>query len=103
MRLTIIYLDHLGGYYNLIVNEHRMASLQYLTALTLLALLLVQTLNTRTGNVSTTLMDHYDDGSEMNQRIILDYMSSEQCQSWCDRYSRDELLNAFEHFREDWV
>lgn len=52
---------------------------------------------------SSTLLDHYDDGSEMNQRIILEFIASPVCQKECHSLRREELLNAFEEYRGDWV
>jgi hypothetical protein len=48
-------------------------------------------------------MEHYDDGSEMNQRIIQEFMLGDKCQTGCPNMARDSLLNNFEAFREDWV
>lgn len=58
---------------------------------------------TRSSNIGSTLMEHYDDGSEMNQRIILEFITSDNCQQRCERLARDALLNEFEAFREEWV
>ena len=41
------------------------------------------------------LLDNYDDGSEMNQKIILDFMTSEKCQQKCSGYVKSNLLNDF--------
>ena len=71
-----------------------------LLVLTLLALVSAAT---RRSDVGNTLKEHYDDGSEMNQRVILDFLTSELCQQKCDRLGRDALLNEFETFRGDWV
>ena len=53
--------------------------------------------------VGNVLLDNYDDGSEMNQRIMLDFIASELCQRNCPKYDKSSLLNEFETFRSEWV
>ncbi len=40
-------------------------------------------------------MDHYDDGSEMNQRIIAEFIGSRECERRCQGWNQQELLNQF--------
>ena len=74
-----------------------------LLLLVALALMASQAQAVSSSQVGHLLMENYDDGSEMNQKIILDFMSSELCQQQCPRYERDGLLNSFEQFRAEWV
>ena len=39
----------------------------------------------------------------MSERIILEFLSSEQCRERCEGHDRSTLLNSFEKFREEWV
>lgn len=78
--------------------------IQYSQVLLLaLTLLVLAETATRHSDVSNILMEHYDDGSEMNQRIILEFLASDVCQQKCGRLGRDALLNEFEAYRGDWV
>ena len=49
------------------------------------------------------LEEHYDDGSEMAQRIVSEFLVSEQCLQQCSRMAEGQLLTAFEEFRSAWV
>lgn len=41
------------------------------------------------------LSDNYDDGSEMNQAIIRDYLASEECVRVCGSVSEQRLMDSF--------
>lgn len=45
------------------------------------------------------LAQHYDDGSEMNMKIIREFIDSEECVSKCHRFSTETLFLRFEAFR----
>lgn len=79
-----------------------MTPINQILILALFVITFVQTATTAS-SVGSTLMEHYDDGSEMNQRIIMEFLSSHLCQEKCDRMTRDDLLNQFESFRGEWV
>ena len=68
-----------------------------------LALLAHQVQAVTSSEVGHILLDNYDDGSEMNQRIILEFMASEICQQRCPDFDKSSLLNNFETFRSEWV
>ena len=70
-------------------------ALQLHSLLIALALMFVLTSAIRTPEIGSLLLDNYDDGSEMNQRIILEFMTSEQCQRRCEQYDKNTLLNSF--------
>lgn len=70
--------------------------------LVLIALFTLQ-INTQTvNNPREVLVDHYDDGSEMVDRIISEFLGQE-CSNGCSGMGRKQLLNAFEGFRSAWV
>jgi hypothetical protein len=57
-------------------------------AICLLIFLLIASIATaRSQDHSTMLSDLFDDGSEMNARIISEFLSSPSCQSMCKRWS----------------
>jgi hypothetical protein len=74
-----------------------------LASLLLLSLLTVSAHTARSAEAGPTLMEHYDDGSEMTQRIILEFLTSPLCQHQCDQLDKNSLLNTFEQFRVEWV
>ena len=39
--------------------------------------------STKIDNLHSTLTEYYDDGSEMNQRIIIEFINSDYCQKKC--------------------
>lgn len=53
--------------------------------------------------MAALLGEHYDDGSEMAQQIVNEYLGSKECQRNCERMEERELLNSFEDFRSAWV
>ena len=54
-------------------------------------------------STAALLGEHYDDGSEMAQRILNEFLGSKECNNECERMEERELLNSFENFRSAWV
>jgi hypothetical protein len=54
-------------------------------------------------SLQRTLVENYDDGSEMNMEIIRDYMQSEECLRRCAGMGEKALLDSFEDYRAVWV
>lgn len=79
------------------------SSLSVSLCLCLLLLLAFPVSSASSVELKDTLMDHYDDGSEMNQRIITEFLESEQCQKECVQFTPNRLLNEFEAYRTAWV
>lgn len=46
-------------------------------------------------NHSSTLSDLFDDGSEMNARIISEFLSNPRCLSMCNNWSKGEVAKEF--------
>lgn len=59
-----------------------------LLCLVLLALFAYPAGARSTAQLADTLMDHYDDGSEMNQRIIAEFLGSRECERQCGGWSQ---------------
>ena len=79
-----------------IFNRQMIASSQNKPLIIVITILLIcsaQALSS--AEVGHILLDNYDDGSEMNQKIILDFMTSDKCQQKCSGYVKSNLLNDF--------
>lgn len=100
--MTLLHIN-IKPYYNYLFNDQMKHHSSTLFFGLILTLLVSSAMASNTHSYSYTLQQLYDDGSEMNTRIISEFISSQICQSSCSKWSRKELMSQFQIFRAGWV